>query len=121
MADNLSVNTAGGGTALVRTTDAGGIHTQWLKPGGAPTGTSGAYTVTTTATAHVSANANRRRIILQNLSDAVRVRFGSTSGITTSNAPFIEKGDSLNTEVTSTIYLMAESGTVTVAYWEEVN
>ena len=117
MADNTTTGTTG---VVIATADRAGVHFQKYLPSGGASGTHGAYTVTTTPTAHVSANAARRYVILQN-QGSVNVFYGYTSSIGAGLSNYIAPGDSLTSEVTAAIYLAAASGTATVTYDQVTN
>lgn len=118
MADNVNTGAVG---VPIATKERTSVHFQQYVLAGSAAASSGSYTVGITATAQVSANSGRRLIILQNLSTTTRVRYGTTAGLSTSSSTFIEVEDTLKTEFIGAIYLMADAGTVTVAYWEETN
>lgn len=119
MADNLSVTTANG-NATVATADRAGVHFQRFLPAAGGAGSHGAYTVTSTPTAHVGASSTRRYIILQN-QGTVNVHYGYTTAIGPGQSNYIAPGDSLTCEVTSAIYLATPDVNATVTFDQVTN
>jgi hypothetical protein len=118
VADNTTTGTTG---VTIATKDRASVHFQQYVLAGCAQASTGVYAVTTTPTALVAANGGRRSILLQNSSSSVRVRTGLSSGMVAANSTWIEPGDSFESFYTGAIYLAADSGTVSVVYWEESN
>lgn len=112
MANNVTIGTTGD---VIATYDRAGVEFPAQVPAGGAAGTHGALSVTTTPTAHVTANSNRRYVILQN-QGSVNVYYGYTSSIGAGLSNYIAPGDSLTSEVTAAIWLAAASGAATVTY-----
>lgn len=117
MANNTTIGTTGD---VIATYDRGGVKFPAQVPAGGASGTHGAYAVTSTPTAWVTSNANRRYVILQNQS-TVNVYYGYSTAIGAGLSNYIAPGDSMISEVTAAIYLATASGGATVTYDQVTN
>jgi len=119
MADNVPLPPLAGTIATSQTTINGtAVHVQRVSTGAGPAGAYGALAPTTSAV-NVAANNERKSLLIRN-AGSVRVYFGSDTSITSSNAPFLEPGETLaTTTYIGAMHFKTASGTGDIRYWEE--
>lgn len=119
MADNVDI-TAGSGTTIGadETTISGtAVKVQRVSLGSAPTLTITRSAPTTSAASQLSANVERKGLLIKN-NGTVQVFLGPT-GVTTATGFPLDAGETIGSNSLAAIFAITASGTGALSFWEE--